>query len=198
MEFSPLIKQFIDALRILPGVGPKSAQRMAFYILERQREGGRHLADMLMQATTKVGHCEQCRILCEQKVCLICANEYRDATQLCVVQSPADVVAIEQAGGFKGYYFVLSGHLSPIDGMGPEEIGIAPLMLRLTSPSLTEVILATNSTVEGEATAYYISQLAKAQGKKASRIAYGVSVGGELEFVDLLTLSRALAGRSSI
>jgi recombination protein RecR len=171
---------------------------MAFYILERQREGGRNLADMLMQATTKVGHCEECRILCEQKICLICANEYRDATQLCVVQSPADVVAIEQAGGFKGYYFVLSGHLSPIDGMGPEEIGIAPLMLRLASPLLTEVILATNSTVEGEATAYYIAQLAKAHGKKASRIAYGVSVGGELEFVDLLTLSRALAGRCVI
>ena len=198
MEFSPLIKQFIDALRILPGVGSKSAQRMAFYILERQRGGGQYLAEMLMQAISQVGHCERCRILCEQKVCLICANDYRDSSQLCVVQSPADVVAIEQAGGFKGYYFVLSGHLSPIDGMGPEEIGIAALIVRLACPSLSEVILATNSTVEGEATAYYIAQLVKAQGKRASRIAYGVSVGGELEYVDSLTLSRALVGRSMI
>lgn len=198
MEFSPLIKQFIDALRILPGVGPKSAQRMAFYILERQRAGGQHLAQMLIDATKHVGHCERCRILCEQSLCLICSNEYRDSAQLCVVQSPADVVAIEQAGGFKGYYFVLSGHLSPIDGMGPDDIGIQALIPRLAHPLLTEVILATNSTVEGEATAYYISQLVKAQGKKASRIAYGVSVGGELEYVDSLTLSRALMGRSTI
>lgn len=198
MEFSPLIKQFIEALRILPGVGPKSAQRMAFYILERHKNAGQHLANILMQVTTQVGHCEQCRILCEQKLCLICANEYRDSTQLCVVQSPADVVAIEQTGGFKGYYFVLSGQLSPIDGRGPEEIGIARLIERLEDPNLMEIILATNSTVEGEATAYYIAQLVKARGKKASRIAYGVSVGGELEYVDVLTLSRALSGRLMI
>lgn len=198
MEFSPLIQKLIAALRILPGVGTKSAQRMAFSILERHRNGAEHLAQILLQAVEHVGHCEQCRILCEHKQCLICANKNREATKLCVVQSPADVVAIEQAGGFKGYYFVLSGHLSPIDGIGPDDIGIEFLKMRLLNPVLKEVVLATNSTVEGEATAYYIAQLVKAQGKLASRIAYGVSVGGELEYVDSVTLSRALMGRLEI
>ncbi len=198
MEFSPLIKQLIEALRVLPGVGPKSAQRMAFYLLERNRSGGAHLCAMLTQAIASIGHCEHCRILCEYKQCLICSNNQRDISKLCVVQSPADVVAIEQAGGFKGYYFVLSGHLSPIDGVGPEDIGIEPFLVRLNHPELTEVILATNSTVEGEATAYYISQLVKAHGKIASRIAYGISVGGELEYVDAITLSRALMGRLTV
>lgn len=198
MEFSPLIKQLIEALRILPGVGPKSAQRMAFYILERNCSGGQHLSAVLTQAIARMGHCEQCRILCEHKQCLICSNKNRDLTKLCVVQSPADVVAIEQAGGFKGYYFVLSGHLSPIDGVGPEDIGIEQFRNRLACPELKEVILATNSTVEGEATAYFIAQLVKAQGKTASRIAYGISVGGELEYVDAVTLSRALIGRLTV
>lgn len=198
MEFSPLIQKLIAAFRILPGVGPKSAQRMAFSILERHRNGGEHLAQVLTEAVAQVGYCEQCRILCEHKRCLICDNPYRDTSKLCVVQSPADVVAIEQAGGFKGYYFVLSGHLSPIDGIGPEEIGIEFLKVRLMCSLLKEVVLATNSTVEGEATAYYIAQLVKAQGKLASRIAYGVSVGGELEYVDSVTLSRALMGRLEI
>lgn len=188
----------IESLRVLPGVGPKSAQRMAFYILERNRSGGQHLSTILTQAVALVEHCEQCRILCEHKQCLICGNKNRDITKLCVVQSPADVVAIEQAGGFKGYYFVLSGHLSPIDGIGPEDIGMEQFKIRLAASDLKEVILATNSTVEGEATAYYIAQLVKAQGKIASRIAYGISVGGELEYVDAVTLSRALMGRLTV
>lgn len=198
MEFSPLIQQLIGALRILPGVGTKSAQRMAFAMLERHREGAHELAQVLLEAVSKVGHCEVCRILCEHKRCLICDNIHRDNTKLCVVQSPADVVAIEQAGGFKGYYFVLSGQLSPIDGIGPDDIGIEALKKRLECEALKEVVLATNSTVEGEATAYYIAQLVKAKGKLASRIAYGVSVGGELEYVDAITLSRALMGRLEI
>jgi len=198
LEFSILTKQLIEALRVLPGVGPKSAQRMTFHILDKNREGGQHLAQILVQAIERIGHCQACRILCENVLCLICANAQRDATALCIVQSPADVVAIEQAGGFKGYYFVLSGHLSPIDGIGPQEIGIDLLKKRLADDQIEEVILATNSTVEGEATAYYIAQLAKTYGKRASRIAYGISVGGELEYVDALTLSRALTGRSTV
>ena len=198
MEFSPLIKQLIEALRVLPGVGPKSAQRMAFYLLERDREGGEHLAGVITRAAQLVGRCERCRILCEKSTCLICDNPNRDESKLCIVESPADVVAIEQAGGFRGYYFVLSGHLSPIDGVGPEDIGITELSTMLEQPGLEEVVLATSATVEGEATAFFIAEMVKTKGLSASRIAHGIPLGGELEYVDGGTLSRALAERSVI
>jgi recombination protein RecR len=193
LAFSPLVKQLIEALRVLPGVGPKSAQRMAFHILERDREGGQRLAHLLGQAIKQVGHCQRCRNLCEKPVCFICENKNRDQSLLCIVEGPAHVSAIEQTG-FHGLYFVLSGHLSPIDGIGPEEIGIAELSVRLNS-QVKEVVLATNSTVEGEATAYYIADLVKAKGIRATRIAHGVPMGGELDYIDGGTLAKALADR---
>jgi recombination protein RecR len=198
LAFSPLVKQLIDALRVLPGVGAKSAQRMAFQLLERDREGGLRLASFLTQAMKQVGHCEQCRILCEKALCDICHSTNRDQSILCIVEGPANVAAIEQTGGYHGLYFVLSGHLSPIDGIGPEEIGIALLMQRLLDKTLREVVLATNSTVEGEATAYYIADLVKANGIQVTRIAHGVPLGGELEYVDGGTLAKAMADRSSL
>ena len=195
MAFSPLVKQLIDALKMLPGVGPKSAQRMAFYILERDREGGQRLSHVLSQAIKQVGQCERCRTLCEKKLCFICENQNRDPSLLCIVEGPAHVVAIEQTGSFMGFYFVLSGHLSPIDGIGPQEIGIDALVQRLNQGEVREVVLATNSTVEGEATAYYIADLVKSKGVKATRIAHGVPMGGELEYIDGGTLAKALADR---
>lgn len=198
MSLSPLLKQLIDALRVLPGVGPKSAQRMAFYLLEREREGGQRLAQILAQAIKQVGHCERCRILCEKSLCLICSNLNRDQSLLCVVEGPAHVAAIEQTGGYYGLYFVLSGHLSPIDGIGPEEIGIAGLSKRLNFGEIKEVVLATNSTVEGEATAYYIADLVKSLGICATRIAHGVPLGGELDYIDGGTIAKALADRSKV
>lgn len=197
MSFSPLIRQLIEALRILPGVGPKSAQRMAFYLLERNREGAQCLAQSLQQAMKQIGHCERCRMLCEQRCCVICENKHRDPALLCIVEGPSHMMAIEQAG-YHGLYFVLSGHLSPIDGVGPEEIGIGELAERLKEPLIKEVILATNSTVEGEATAYYIAELVKSKGIKATRIAHGVPLGGELDYIDGGTLAKALADRSYV
>lgn len=194
MSFSPLIRQLIEALRILPGVGPKSAQRMAFYLLERDREGALRLAQSLQQAVKQVGHCEKCRMLCEQYCCPICENKNRDPALLCVVEGPSHMIAIEQAG-YHGLYFVLSGHLSPIDGIGPQDIGIDKLAQRLDG-SIKEVVLATNSTVEGEATAYYIAELVKSKGIQATRIAHGVPLGGELDYIDGGTLAKALANRS--
>lgn len=196
MEFSPLLKKLIEALRVLPGIGPKSAQRMAFYLLERDREGGVHLAKLLQQAMQEVGQCQCCRILCEHSLCLLCSNTNRDESRLCVVQSPADVMALEQAGGFDGYYFVLSGHLSPIDGIGPVEIGIPELENRVVNYPVQEIILATNATVEGEATAYYIAQWVNSKGLSATRIAQGIPLGGELEYLDGATLARALFERT--
>ena len=195
MSFSPLIQQLITALRCLPGVGPKSAQRMAFHLLERDSEGALTLSEILKTAVSEVGHCRQCRTLSEQELCDICQSESRDKSILCVLESPVDVLAIEQTGGYNGLYFVLSGHLSPIDGVGPEDLGIDKLLSHIESSEIDEIILATNPTVEGEATAHFIAAQVKELGIKVSRIAHGVPVGGELEFVDGGTLAHAMAGR---
>lgn len=193
--FSPLIDQLIEALRCLPGVGPRSAQRMAFHLLERDRKGGFTLAEKLEQAMQGVGHCSRCRTLSEEDVCALCRNPKRDESLLCVLETPADVIAVEQAGGYSGKYFVLMGHLSPIDGVGPEDIGIDLLLQRVGEGDVREVILATGTTVEGEATAYYIAEGVRELGVAVSRIAHGVPLGGELEYVDGGTLSHAISGR---
>ena len=198
MKYSPALTRLIDALRCLPGVGPKSAQRMAFYLLERDRDGGRSLSRALAEALSNVGHCKRCRMLTEGEFCSICASSQREVAQLCVVESPADVVAIEQSGGFRGRYFVLMGHLSPLDGVGPAELGLDDFERLLRDGEVREVILATNPTAEGEATAHYLGELALRLGIKASRIAHGVPVGGELEYVDGGTLAHALAGRTLV
>ncbi|MDU9400304.1 recombination mediator RecR [Pseudomonas sp. zfem003] len=197
MSFSPLIRQLIDALRILPGVGQKTAQRMALQLLERDRSGGLRLAQVLTAAMEGVGHCKQCRTLSEDDLCPQCADPRRDDSLLCVVEGPLDVFAVEQTG-YRGRFFVLKGHLSPLDGLGPEAIGIPELMERIEAGAFSEVILATNPTVEGEATAHYIAQLLVPKGLVASRIAHGVPLGGELELVDGGTLTHALAGRRPI
>ena len=198
MEFSPLIQRLIEDLRCLPGVGPKSAQRMAFHLLEHDREGAKQLAHSLEAAVERIGNCRQCRTLSETEICPLCANPGRDRSLLCIVESPADVRAIEQATHFQGQYFVLMGHLSPLDGIGPEDIGMGQLEQRLDSGEIQEVILATNPTVEGEATAHYISELAKARNITSSRIAHGVPLGGELEYIDGGTLSHAFQGRRQL
>lgn len=195
MRLSPSILQLVNALRQLPGVGPKSAQRMAFHLLERNRHGAALLADALQDALEKVSRCKQCRTLCENEICEVCAHPARDRSVLCVVETPADVFAIEQAGAFRGLYFVLSGRLSPIDGIGPDQLGLHALRTRLCTGEVKELILATSATVEGEATAYYLSEMANEAGVVASRIAQGVPIGGELEQVDSHTLSLALSGR---
>jgi recombination protein RecR len=196
--YGKTIDQLIDALRILPGVGVKSAQRMALQLLEKDRAAALTLADAIQQAATKVGNCAQCRTLTEYELCDICNNPSRSNTQLCVVENPADLFAIEQAGGYRGKYFVLLGHLSPIDGVGPEQLGIDMLIERLQTDSVKELILATNLTVEGEATAHFIADKAKLLGVQVSRIAYGVPMGGELEYVDGGTLNMALQSRKTI
>lgn len=194
MSFSPLISQLIDSLRILPGVGKKSAQRMALQLLERNRQGALKLADALQQAMDNVGYCKLCHTLSEEELCPQCAAPNRDDKLLCIVESPLDVFAIEQTG-YHGRYFVLKGHLSPLDGLGPESIGIPDLVKRIEAVEFEEIILATNSTVEGEATAHYIAQILASKNLVVSRIAHGVPLGGELELVDGGTLSHALAGR---
>ncbi|MEH6649477.1 MAG: recombination mediator RecR [Motiliproteus sp.] len=198
MSYSPLIDQLITAFRCLPGVGAKSAQRMAFQLLERDRQGGQLLSQALAQAMTDVGHCQQCRTLTEQPVCRICSSQRRDTSLMCVVQSPADVVAIEQTASFGGYYFVLQGHLSPLDGLGPDDIGIPQLLERLRHSAVEELIVATNPTVEGEATAHYIVEQVKPMGIVVTRIAHGVPLGGELEYVDGSTLTHAFNGRKTL
>jgi recombination protein RecR len=198
MKYTPTLARLIECLRCLPGVGPKSAQRMAFHMLERDREGGRALSASLAEALATIGHCKCCRMLTESELCSICASAQRNSAQLCVVESPADVVAIEQSGGFRGRYFVLMGHLSPLDGIGPDELGLDHYERLLGAGEIAEVILATNPTAEGEATAHYLGELALRRGIKASRIAHGVPVGGELEFVDSGTLAHALAGRTAV
>ena len=196
--FSPLIKELMEALRCLPGVGPRSSQRMALHLLERDRDGAERLARALSEAAEGVGRCSQCRTLCENDQCNICSHPGRASDTLCVVESPSDVMAFEQAGGFSGRYFVLMGHLSPIDGIGPEDIGIDELMARVDEYQVREVILATNPTVEGEATAHFIAEELKGRGVEASRIAHGVPLGGELEYVDGGTLAHAMAGRRKV
>jgi recombination protein RecR len=198
MKYTPTLARLIDSLRCLPGVGPKSAQRMAFYLLERDRDGGRTLSQALAEALSSVGHCKRCRMLTESELCTTCASTQRDVSQLCVVESPADVVAIEQSGGYRGRYFVLMGHLSPLDGVGPAELGLDDFERILSEGEVREVILATNPTAEGEATAHYLGEMALRRSLKASRIAHGVPVGGELEYVDGGTLAHALAGRTNV
>lgn len=197
MSFSPLIRQLIDAFRVLPGVGQKTAQRMALQLLERDRSGGQRLAQALIEAMQGVGYCRSCRSLSEEEICHLCSDQRRDETLMCVVQGPMDVYAVEQTG-YRGRYFVLKGHLSPLDGLGPETIGIPELLGRINNGAFNEVILATNPTVEGEATAHYIAQILSDKPLVVSRLAHGMPLGGELEMVDGGTLSHALAGRRPI
>ncbi|MGS2722329.1 recombination mediator RecR [Porticoccus sp. GXU_MW_L64] len=196
--FGSLIDELIDALRQLPGVGPKSAQRMALQLLERNRSGGVRLAKALDAAMEGVGRCRQCRTFAEAELCNICSSPRRDPSQLCVLETPVDLFAIEQAGTYRGRYFVLMGHLSPIDGIGPEQLGINQLMEQLQGGEVKELILATNLTVEGEATAHFISERAKPHGVTVSRIAHGVPLGGELEYVDGGTLAHAFTSRKPL
>ena len=195
MNSSPLIDQLIEAFRCLPGVGPKSGQRMTLHLLERNRAGGERLTEALTEALDAVGNCAQCRTLTEEEVCRICANPSRNRRLCCVVESHADIFAIEQSGTFRGVYFVLMGHLSPIDGIGPEQLGMNQLLERIQAGDFEEVIIACNPTVEGDATAYYIAEQLKSINVVVSRIAHGVPVGGELEFVDGGTLTHAFMGR---
>ena len=195
---SRLLGELIDALRCLPGVGAKSAQRMAFHLLERERQGGLRLASALESAMRDVGNCTRCRNFSETPVCALCANPGRDRNVLCVVESPTDLAAIEQATGYRGQYFVLLGRLSPLDGLGPEELGLAQLTERLGEGEVQELIIATNPTVEGEATAHYLAQLARAGGIKPTRLAHGVPLGGELEYVDRGTLAHAFGSRQML
>ncbi|MBI2995014.1 MAG: recombination protein RecR [Gammaproteobacteria bacterium] len=191
------LEVLIDALRRLPGIGRKSAQRIAFFLLQRDRDGARLLATALVDAVENIGHCRRCRTFSEESLCRICANPKRDRSLLCVVESPADVVAVEEAG-FRGTYFVLMGHLSPLDGIGPEDLQLDSLESLLGEGEVKEVILATGMTVEGEATAHYISEMVKKRNLRATRIAHGVPVGGDLEYVDSGTLSHALTGRREV
>ncbi|HEY8507779.1 MAG TPA: recombination mediator RecR [Steroidobacteraceae bacterium] len=196
MKHSPALTRLIDALRALPGVGPKTAQRMAFHLLQEGRAGARTLSEALNAALESVVRCKRCRMLTEGELCWICAAPQRDASLLCVVESPADVVAVEQSGSYRGRYFVLMGHLSPLDGIGPEQLGVRELEALLDGGEIREMILATNPTVEGEATAHFLSELAAKRQIRASRIAHGVPIGGELEYVDGGTLAHALTGRN--
>ncbi len=196
--FSPLLAQLITAFKCLPGVGQKSAQRMAFQLLERDRAGGRSLASALQQAIESIGHCSQCRNLTESPICSLCDDPQRQPEQLCIVESPADVIAIENTHAFKGRYFVLMGKLSPLDGIGPEELGIPLLAQRFDQGHIKEIILATNATVEGEATAHYLSEMAQKRNLSVTRLAHGIPVGGELEYIDSRTLSQALLGRKTV
>jgi recombination protein RecR len=190
-----LIGRLIDTLRVLPGVGAKSAQRMAFHLLERDRTGGRQLAQSLLAAMDNIGHCAWCRNFTEDELCQLCGSHNRDHSQMCIVEMPTDVIAIEATTSYRGLYFVLMGHLSPLDGVGPDELGMDQLVSRLEGGRVGEIILATNPTVEGEATASYIAELARSRGLKATRIACGVPMGGELEYSDSGTLAHALVGR---
>lgn len=193
-----LLEQLIDAFRVLPGVGQKSAQRMAYHVLERDREGGARLSSALADAVDRIGHCARCRDFSETELCPTCASAARDAHQLCAVESPADRLAIEQATGYRGFYFVLQGRLSPLDGIGPKELGLEALAARLAEGEVRELVIATNPTVEGEATAHYLAQLARQHKVKPTRLAHGVPLGGELEYVDRGTLSHAFGSRSEM
>jgi recombination protein RecR len=198
MIYPPSLVRLIEALRCLPGVGPKSAQRMAFHLLEKDRNAAGLLADALQKAVAGVGRCQRCRMFADAELCPICVSPARDQSMLCVVESPADVAAIEQSGSYRGTYFVLMGHLSPLDGIGPDELGFEQLETLLADGSVKEAILATSTTVEGDATAHVISEIAARHQVKCSRIAHGVPIGGELEYVDGGTLAHALAGRRTL
>jgi recombination protein RecR len=194
MSESPLLSELIDALRCMPGIGKKSAQRITYHLLQRNRDGARKLSNALAVAMDKIGHCERCRTFSEEKICTLCQSNKRDRSLLCIVESPADVYIVEEAG-FRGTYFVLMGHLSPLDGIGPEDLGLNRLEHLLDEGEIEEVILATSTTVEGEATAHFIGEMVHKRNLNVSRIAHGVPMGGELEFVDSSTLSHAIAGR---
>ncbi len=198
MKNPPALEQLIDALRCLPGVGPKSALRMAYYLLQRDRKGANTLALSMQNALQALGHCTLCNNFSETPICPLCASEKREATQLCVVEMPTDLMMMEQTQSYSGMYFVLMGRLSPLDGVGPKEINLDKLIKRTQDGAVKEVILATNYTVEGEATAHYISELLKARGMTVSRIARGLPMGGEIEYVDSGTLSMALLGRKQL
>lgn len=198
MDKKGLLGQLIQDLCYLPGVGPKSAQRMAFYLLQRNRDGAKRLAETLLESLNKVTRCKSCRNLTDQMICSICSNQGRDHSVVCIVETPADVWAVDQAAVFGGVFFVLHGHLSPLDGIGPDELGLDLLEQRLENKEIKEIILATNSTVEGEATAQLISEIAKRSHVQASRIAHGVPMGGELEYIDSSTLTHAFKGRKPI
>ncbi len=192
------IQRLVESLRILPSVGQKTALRMALYLLERDRSGAERLSKDIIQALEKVCHCEQCRHLSDTPICPICSDQTRDYSQVCVVENPADVYALSQATDYRGRYFVLMGHLSPLDGIGPEHLGLPLLAQQLQQGHIKELILATNSTLEGEATAYYIGEMAKQHHVFVSRIAHGVPMGGELEYLDGGTLSHALSARQRV
>ncbi len=195
MKHPPLVETLIEAFTCLPGVGPRSAQRMAYTLLERGRDDGRALSAALSQAMDGVRQCKRCRNYAEQELCPICQDPRRDPGLVCIVASPADVLAVEQSGEYRGQYFVLMGQLSPLDGIGPRELGLDVLEARLNEGEIQELILATGTTVEGEATAHYVLDLAREAGVNVSRIAQGVPMGGDLEFVDGATLAHALRGR---
>lgn len=195
MSQGDLLTQLMDALRCLPGVGRKSAQRMAYHLLERNREGGLRLAAALQESLQRIGHCAMCRDFSESECCAICASAARDGGLLCVVETPADRLVIEQATGYRGLYFILQGRLSPLDGIGPRELGLDKLARRLAEGGVGELIIATNPTVEGEATAHYLAQLARQFEVRPSRLAHGVPIGGELEYVDRGTVAHAFGSR---
>lgn len=198
MHTPPSFSTLIEALRCLPGVGPKSAQRMAFHLLQRDRAGAQQLADTLNQVLARVGHCERCNTFSEEPVCPLCRSDRRDASQLCVIEMPADLLMMEQARCFNGLYFVLMGRLSPLDGLGPRDIALDKLLQRALDGVVTEVVLATNYTVEGEATAHFLAAKLQEKGLKVSRIARGLPVGGELEYIDSGTLAQAFYERRDI
>jgi recombination protein RecR len=192
---SRLLRDLVDALRLLPGIGPKSAQRIAYHLLQRDRNGGRRLAATLELAMSSVVHCQRCRTLTDSATCDRCCSPRRDPSLLCVVESPANVEAIDQATGYQGLYFVLMGHLSPLDGLGPGELGLDLLEQRLAEGEVKELIVATNPTVEGEATAHYLAAMARPLAIRVTRLAHGIPMGGELDYVDGHTLSHAFNGR---
>ncbi|MCW5589515.1 MAG: recombination mediator RecR [Legionellales bacterium] len=198
MNFSPLLDEFITALRCLPGVGPKSAQRIAFSLLQQHKEQGLQLAHIMQRALNTIQHCQQCRTFSEKPLCDLCTNPKRQADILCIVESPIDILMFEQTSQFHGHYFVLLGHLSPLDGIGPADLGIDVLLPRLQSNTLSEIIIATNPTVEGEATAHYLLQVIRPFHIKTSRLAHGVPMGGELEYIDNYTLTHALLARKEM
>ena len=196
--YSPRLTRLIEALRRLPGVGPKSAQRMAFHLLDRDRDGAEHLSRALGEALSGIGRCATCRMFCEDENCRYCTPQRVTTGQLCVVEGPADLMAIEHGTPYRGRYFVLMGRLSPLDGVGPDELGLPQLGQQLDGGAVQELIIATNPTVEGEATAYYLAEMAKTRGLRVTRIAHGVPMGGELEYVDGGTLAHALSGRTPV
>jgi recombination protein RecR len=198
MSVSPLIERLVDALRCLPGVGPKSARRMAYHLLERDRERAELLAQTLIEAMRKIGRCARCRTLSEHELCTLCAAPGRDPSQLCVVESPTDLEAIESGTGFRGGYFVLMGLLSPLDGIGPADLGLDAFERRLDAGQVRELIIAVGSTVEGQATAHYLSELSRGRGIRVTRLAHGIPLGGDLEYVDSVTLAHAFQGRMAL